>query len=113
MARQYNYEKILTMYNDTLQGRARYLGIVMGGTPQAVEDRRRGLYSYEALRSRLSEGRFGREGRRDMLAPVIQLAPLTYEELLVLAEKLADIHAGCSATGAAVTEDDLVGLFAD
>ena len=108
VARQYNYEKILTMYNDTLQGRARYLGIVMGGTPQAVEDRRRGLYSYEALRSRLSQGRFGREGMRDMLAPVIQLEPLTYEELLVLAEKLADIHAGLFDYGRTVTEDELV-----
>ena len=108
VARQYNYEKILTMYNDTLQGRARYLGIVMGGTPQAVEDRRRGLYSYEALRSRLSQGRFGREGMRDMLAPVIQLEPLTYEELLVLAEKLADIHADLFDYGRTVTEDELV-----
>ena len=108
VARQYNYEKILTMYNDTLQGRARYLGIVMGGTPQAVEDRRRGLYSYEALRSRLSQGRFGREGMRDMLAPVIQLEPLTYEELLVLAEKLADIHAGLFDYARTVTEDELV-----
>ena len=94
ITRQYNYEKILTMYNDTLQGKAHYLGIVMGGTPQSIEDRRRGVYSYEALRSRLAEGRFAREGLSDMLAPVIHLNPLTYEELLVLIEKLADIHAG-------------------
>ena len=94
ITRQYNYEKILTMYNDTLQGKAHYLGIIMGGTPQSIEDRRRGVYSYEALRSRLSEGRFAREGLSDMLAPVIHLNPLTYEELLVLIEKLADIHAG-------------------
>ena len=57
ISRQYNYEKILTMYNDTLQGKAHYLGIIMGGTPQSIEDRRRGLYSYEALRSRLTQGR--------------------------------------------------------
>lgn len=94
ITRQYNYEKILTMYNDTLQGKAHYLGIIMGGTPQSIEDRRRGVYSYEALRSRLAEGRFAREGLSDMLAPVIHLNPLTYEELLVLIEKLADIHAG-------------------
>lgn len=94
VTRQYNYEKILTMYNDTLQGKAHYLGIIMGGTPQSIEDRRRGVYSYEALRSRLAEGRFAREGLSDMLAPVIHLNPLTYEELLVLIEKLADIHAG-------------------
>ena len=58
ITRQYNYEKILTMYNDTLQGKAQHLGIIMGGTPQCVEDKRRGVYSYEALRSRLAEGRF-------------------------------------------------------
>ena len=93
ITRQYNYEKILTMYNDTLQGKAKYIGIIMGGTPQCIEDTRRGVYSYEALRSRLAEGRFGREGIKDMLAPVIHLTSLTYEEMLVLTEKLADIHA--------------------
>lgn len=93
ITRQYNYEKILTMYNDTLQGKAGYIGIIMGGTPQCIEDTRRGVYSYEALRSRLAEGRFGREGIKDMLAPVIHLSPLTSEEMIVLTEKLADIHA--------------------
>ena len=94
VTRQYNYEKLLTMYNDTLQGKARYLGIIMGATPQALEDKRRGIYSYEALRSRLSEGKFSRPGARDLLAPVIRLEPLTPEEMLVLCEKLSDMHAG-------------------
>ncbi len=92
ITRQYNYEKILTMYNDTLQGRAKHLGIIMGGTPQCVEDKRRGIYSYEALRSRLAEGRFAGQQYKDMLAPIIRLVPLTYEELLILTEKLAAIH---------------------
>ena len=108
ITRQNNYEKILTMYNDTLQGKAQYLGIIMGGTPQSIEDRRRGVYSYEALRSRLTQGRFAREDMTDMLAPVIHLQPLTYEELLVLAEKLADIHAGYFAYERTITTDDLV-----
>lgn len=108
ITRQNNYEKILTMYNDTLQGKAQYLGIIMGGTPQSIEDRRRGVFSYEALRSRLAQGRFAREDMTDMLAPVIHLQPLTYEELLVLAEKLADIHAGYFAYERKVTTDDLV-----
>lgn len=94
ITRQYNYEKLLTMYNDTLQGKARYLGIVMGATPQAIEDKRRGVYSYEALRSRLAEGKFSRPGTRDLLAPVIRLEPLTPEEMLVLCEKLCAMHAG-------------------
>lgn len=94
ITRQYNYEKLLTMYNDTLQGKARYLGFIMGATPQAVEDKRRGLYSYEALRSRLAEGKFSKPGARDLLAPVIRLEPLNPEEMLVLCEKLAGMHAG-------------------
>ena len=107
IARQYNYETILTMYNDALQGRAEYLGVIMSGTPQTVEDRRRGLYSYEALRSRLTQGRFGREGMVDLLAPVIRLQPLTHEELFVLIEKLADIHADLFGYARTLTEDDL------
>jgi len=108
ITRQYNYEKILTMYNDTLQGKAKYLGIIMGGTPQCIEDTRRGVYSYEALRSRLAEGRFGREGVRDMLAPVIRLTPLTYEEMLVLTEKLADIHAQLFGYEQIITQEDMI-----
>lgn len=111
VTRQNNYEKILTMYNDTLQGKAHHLGIIMGGTPQSIEDRRRGVYSYEALRSRLTLGRFASEGLSDMLAPVIRLNPLTYEELLVLIEKLADIHAGYFEYQRSLTEDDLVSFL--
>ncbi|MCH4083455.1 MAG: ATP-binding protein [Olsenella sp.] len=108
ISRQYNYEKILTMYNDTLQGKAHYLGIIMSGTPQSIEDRRRGIYSYEALRSRLTQGRFAQDGLVDMLAPVIRLQPLTHEELLVLIEKLADIHAGLFNYERTLTQEDLV-----
>lgn len=108
ITRQYNYEKILTMYNDTLQGKARHLGIIMGGTPTSIEDRRRGVFSYEALRSRLTQGHFAQEGMRDMLAPIIRLHPLTYEELLVLIEKLAQIHGGYFGWEPALTDQDLV-----
>ena len=108
VTRQYNYEKILTLYNDTLQGKAHHLGIIMGGTPQSIEDRRRGVFSYEALRSRLTQGRFASAGLTDLLAPVIHLEPLTYEELLVLIEKLADIHAGYFGYERVVTEAQLV-----
>ena len=111
ITRQYNYEKMLTMYNDTLQGKARFLGIIMGATPQALEDRRRGIYSYEALRSRLAEGKFSRPGARDMLAPVIRLEPLTPEEMLVLCEKLADMHAGLYGYERSLTEEDLAGFI--
>lgn len=111
ITRQYNYEKILTMYNDTLQGKAQHLGIIMSGTPQCIEDRRRGVYSYEALCSRLAEGRFGREEYKDMLAPVIRLSPLTNEEMLVLIEKLADIHAGLFGYEPILTQEELVSFI--
>ncbi len=111
ITRQYNYEKILTMYNDTLQGKAQYIGIIMGGTPQCIEDTRRGVYSYEALRSRLAEGRFGKAGLRDLLAPVIRLSPLTGEEMLILTEKLTEIHAGLYGYEPALTQEDRVGFI--
>ncbi|MCL2531627.1 MAG: ATP-binding protein [Oscillospiraceae bacterium] len=91
--RQCNYEKLLSMYNDALQGKAQHIGFIMGVTPQALEDSDKGLFSYDALRSRLAEGRFASTGVRDLLAPVIRLAPLSDEELLVLCEKLAALHA--------------------
>ena len=111
ITRQYNYEKMLTMYNDTLQGKAKYLGIIMSATPQALEDKRRGIYSYEALRSRLAEGRFSRPGARDLLAPVIRLDPLTAEEMLVLCGKLSAIHAGLYGYEPTLTDTDLAGFI--
>ena len=111
ITRQYNYEKMLTMYNDTLQGKAKYLGIIMGATPQALEDKRRGIYSYEALRSRLAEGKFSKPGTRDLLAPVIRLEALTAEEMLVLCEKLASMHADLYGYTGRILTDDLAAFI--
>lgn len=111
IARESNYEKILAMYNDVLQGRAVHLGIIMSGTPECIENPQRGVYSYEALRSRLADGRFSREGMRDMLAPIIRLEPLTPEEMTVLVERLADIHAVLFDCERAVTEQDMIGFI--
>lgn len=107
VTRQYNYEKILTMYNDTMQGKAQHLGIILCGTPQCMEDPRRGVYSYEALRSRLAEGRFSGQ-HKDLLSPVIRLQPLTAEEMLILVEKLAGIHAELYDYAQIVTAQDMV-----
>ena len=108
ISRQYNYEKMLTMYNDALQGKAQYIGMVMSGTPQCVEDRHRGIYSYEALRSRLQEGKFAQsQGVQDLMGPVLRLQPLTSEEMLVLTEKLADIHATLYRYERKVNDNDL------
>lgn len=92
ITRQYNYEKILMMYNDTLQGKAKHLGIIMGGTPQCVEDTRKGIFSYDALRSRLTEGKFASEDTINLLSPIIKLKKLTPDEMYILIEKLRDIH---------------------
>lgn len=107
ITRQYNYEKILTMYNDAMQGKASHIGFILCGTPQCMEDPRRGVYSYEALRSRLAEGHFSGT-HKDLLSPVIRLLPLNHEEMLILVEKLADIHAGLYDYRQIVTDRDMV-----
>ena len=106
LTREKNYEKILTMYNDTMQGKAEHLGIVMCGTPQCMEDQRRGIYSYEALRSRLVDGKFGGE-QNNLHAPVIRLDPLSYAEMRILVEKLTEIHAVLYDYEQIVTAEDM------
>ena len=92
-ARNSNYEQILRILNDSLQGSAEGLGFVLGGTPEFVLDPRRGLYSYPALQSRLSENRFARDGLVDFTGPIVRLASLSQEEFYVLLEKLRDVYA--------------------
>lgn len=106
--RQYNYEKILMMYNDILQGKAEHLGILMGGTPQAIEDPHRGIFSYEALKSRLEPSRFATDGIYDLLGPMIKIQQLTYEEFVVLSEKISKIHEELYGYTSSVTLDDRV-----
>ena len=111
VSRQNNYEKMLTMYNDTMQGKAHHIGIIMSSTPQCIEDMRKGVFSYEALRSRLETGRFSTETTTDMLAPILRLQPLSYEEMTVLIEKLTLIHAGLYNYKSSITTDDLVSFL--
>ena len=96
ISRENNYEKILSMFNDTLQGKAEGLALLLGGTPQFLEDTRRGLFSYEALRSRLAEGQFGTAvspaGYKNMLGPVIRLRRLSDDELFALIARIARLH---------------------
>jgi len=92
VARNNNYERLLTIFNDTMQGKAQYLGVIVGATPQMVEDTRRGLFGYEALRTRLEESRFARDGLRDMSGPMIRLEVLTPVEIFVLLQRIREIH---------------------
>jgi hypothetical protein len=93
VSRNNNYEQLLTLFNDVNQGVAQHIGLIFSGTPQLVEDPKRGLYGYEALRSRLQESRFTQDGRRSFAGPLVRLDTLTNEELFVLLQKLRDIHA--------------------
>jgi hypothetical protein len=93
ISRQKNYDKILAMFNDTRAGGAEYLGIFMGGTPQFLEDKRRGLYSDEALRTRLTRSRFVENGLQDTSEPVIRLETLTSEDISQLLQRLTEVHA--------------------
>lgn len=93
VAREANYEKILSIFNDTLGGRAEGLAVLFAGTVQFLEDPRRGLFSYEALRSRLSDSRVTSGGYTAMSAPVIRLRRLSDNELLALVGRLSTLHA--------------------
>ncbi len=90
-SRQNNYERLLTMFNDIMQGRSAYLSMYVCGTPEFIEDQNRGLYSYGALRSRLTTGRY-ENGYDNYLGPVINLRPLTNEELFVLLKTVKGLH---------------------
>ena len=93
VSRENNYEKILSMFNDTLQGRAPRLALILGGTPQFMDDPRRGLFSYEALRSRLCDSRFASEEYRNFVGPVIRLKRLSDEELFALISRVTKLYA--------------------
>lgn len=108
ITRANNYEKILTMYNDVLQGKARHIGFLMGGTPQCIEDKYKGVFSYEALRSRLAEGHFATADTRDLSAPIIRLQMLSQEEVYILIEKLLNIHGQLYHYAPALTQEDLI-----
>lgn len=108
ITRANNYEKILTMYNDVLQGKAKHIGFLMGGTPQCIEDKYKGVFSYEALRSRLAEGHFSTADIKDLSAPIIRLAMLSQEEMYILVEKLMNIHAQINNYKPTLSHDDLV-----
>ena len=109
--RQANYEALLTIINDCYQGGAAHLGFVLAGTDECLEDKRRGLYSYEALRSRLMENSFAPEGIRDLSGPVVRLQNLTPEDLFVLLRNIRHVHAGGDAAKYLVSDDALMAVL--
>ena len=111
-ARQANYEALLTLLNDSFQGNVRGLGFIFAGTDECLEDKRRGLFSYEALRSRLAENTLARQqGLVDLSGPVVRLQPLTPEDLFVLLQNIAHVHAGGDLAKVMVPDDGIVALL--
>ena len=106
VSRENNYEKILSIFNDTLQGKAPYLGVVFAGTPQFLEDTRRGLFSYEALRSRLSDSTFVTSEYKNLSGPVIRLVRLTDSELYALVKRIKSLYSECFGYTVPITEDE-------
>ncbi|MBU1254860.1 MAG: ATP-binding protein [Alphaproteobacteria bacterium] len=92
-ARDGNYEQILRILNDSLQGNTEGLGFILGGTPEFVLDPRRGLYSYQALATRLAQNSFATEGLVDFSGPVVRLAALSQEDLYLLLHKVVEVYA--------------------
>jgi hypothetical protein len=100
------------MLNDALQGNSVGLGLLFGGTPEFLLDTRRGLYSYQALQSRLSENRFATNGLVDFGGPVLRLANLSPEDLYVLLGKIRHVFAG-GDPAAHIVPDEALHAFMD
>jgi len=108
ISRESNYEKLLSMFNDAMQGRAPHLGMVFGGTPQFLEDPRRGMFSYEALRSRLADNRFASGEFVNLIGPVIRLRRLSDDELFALIARVTKLHAQNYSWQPRITSDEMV-----
>jgi hypothetical protein len=106
ISRSNNYERLLTMFNDIMQGKSSYLSMYVCGTPDFIEDQNRGLYSYEALRSRMVAGRY-ENGYDNYLGPVINLRPLTNEEVYVLLCTLRDLYEQRNDLSTGLSDPDL------
>ena len=111
ISRESNYEKLLSIFNDTLQGKAPYLGVIFGGTPKFLEDTRRGLFSYEALKSRLEDSRYATLGYQNLSSPVIRLRRLSDNELLALVRRLTKLYADREGLTTLPLSDEEITMF--
>jgi len=110
ISRENNYEKILSMFNDTMQGKAEGIGLFLGATPQMIEDQRRGLFSYEALKSRLVPGKFS-GGSRNLLSPLIYLERLTDNEIFALCKRLSLLHSSYYNHPLSVSDEQIIAFL--
>lgn len=105
--REKNYEKLLTIYNDCLQGKVSHLYINVAGTPETIENGRRGFFSYEALKTRLEGNKFENVEMRDYAQPVTRLYPLDHNEIFVLLQKLREIFNQNYQTQINISDNDI------
>ncbi len=112
-ARVSNYEQILQILNDCLQGNAQHIGFLLGGTPEFLMDPRKGLYSYEALQSRLAENSFATStGLQDYTGPTLHLANLAPEELFILLRNLRHVFASGDESNYLLPDEALTSFLA-
>ncbi|TWA91089.1 ATP-binding protein [Bradyrhizobium stylosanthis] len=111
-ARKSNFEQILRIVNDALQGNTANIGFLMCGTPQFLMDTRRGLFSYEALQSRLAENQFATKGLVDLSGPVINLQSLRPEDLLILLSNIRTVFAAGDPTKYLIPDEALTAFMA-
>ncbi|WP_407868811.1 ATP-binding protein [Paenibacillus sp. P36] len=109
--REKNYEVILSLFNDITQGKADHMYVTFAGTSEFLEDERRGLFSYEALKRRLVTNKFETAEFRDLTQPVIRLSTLRKEELFVLLQKITNIHSFHHGYQESIMEQDLKGFL--
>ena len=110
VSRNNNYEAILRILNDCLQGQTQGLAFLFAGTDECLEDRRRGLFSYEALATRLAPNRFSQGGRVDLSGPVVKLENLTPEDCFVLLHNIRSVFAA-SDTSKHLISDEGIHIF--
>lgn len=113
ISRENNYEKILSMFNDTLSARAEGLCIIFSGTPQFLEDGRRGLFGYEALRSRLCDSRFATAEIGSVNGPVIRLRRLSDDEMIALLLRVMNLHAQFYEDARAISPEQIERFYAE
>lgn len=111
ISRENNYEKILSMFNDTLQGHAEGLALVFAGTPQFLDDTRRGLFSYEALRSRLCDSKYELEGVKNLNNPIIRLVRLNDNELFALLKRMTDLFSQYHNWTPRITDEEIASFL--
>jgi energy-coupling factor transporter ATP-binding protein EcfA2 len=111
-SREGNFEVILEIVNDCLQGNVSGLGVLIGGVPEFVEDSRRGLHSYGALKTRLAENSFAIEGIDDFSGPVIRLENLAPEDMYVLLQNIRDVFAQRDPDAHLITDDGIEAFMA-